>query len=76
MHLQPGHLADIINRNLAVGAALICHQTLSYGAHPEVGQAVCRGFYDAYGEDVAVIQVVNRLGGFREIPVPTEYEGE
>lgn len=71
MHLSPGRLAVIIESNVSAGAALICHSTLPYGPHPEVGQAVCRGYYDAYGDSVAVIQVVNRLGGFKEIPPPT-----
>lgn len=74
MHLGPGRLTKIIRGNLDAGAALICHKTLSYGEHPEAGQAVCRGFYDAYGEQVAAIQVVNRLGGFREIEPPGEVQ--
>lgn len=70
MRLAPGRLADILDTNRERGTALICHQTLSYGDHPEVGEALCRGFYDAYGDTIAVIQVVNRLGGFTEIPPP------
>lgn len=70
MHLRAGRLADVIAANRANGTALICHQTLRYGDHPEVGEAVCRGYYDAY-PDTPVIQVVERaLGGFREIPPP------
>lgn len=72
MHLRPGRLAALIQHNLTVGAALICHQTLSYGDHPEVGEAVCRGYYDAYGDDVNAIRVMHRLGGFHVIPAPTD----
>lgn len=56
MHLGPGRLAALVQHNLDAGAALICHQTLSYGSHPEVGEAVRRGFYDAYGDDVNSIR--------------------
>lgn len=62
MHLAPGRRA-----------ALICHQTLSYGDHPEIGEAVCRGYYDAYdayGDDVNAIRVMHRLGGFHVVPTP------
>lgn len=72
MKLAPGRLSDLIQHNLDAGAALICHQTLSYGDHPEVGEAVCRGFYDAYGDDVNAIRVMHRLGGFQEIPAPAD----
>jgi hypothetical protein len=74
MHLRPGRLAHLIQQNLDGGAALICHQTLSYGDHPEVGEAVCRGFYDAYGDDVNEIRVMERIGGFNVIPAPTKEE--
>lgn len=74
MNLAPDRLADLIQTNLDAGAALICHQTLSYGDHPEVGEAVCRGFYDAYGDEVNAIRVMHRLGGFQEIPAPAAKE--
>jgi hypothetical protein len=35
---------------------------------------VCRGYYDAYGDDVNAIRVMHRLGGFHEIPAPTKEE--
>lgn len=70
MHLGAERFRTIIRQNLDAGAAPICHQTLSYGDHPEVGEAVCRGFYDAYGDQVNAIRVVHRLGGFTEIPAP------
>ena len=63
MHLPPGQLAEIIRHNLAVGAALICHTTLSYGEHPELGESVCRGWYDRYRERTTAIQIFERLGG-------------
>lgn len=69
MRLQPGRLAGLVEHNLAVGAALICHDTLPYGERSEVGETVCRGWYDAYGPRTTSVQVFERLGGtFRLIP--------
>lgn len=71
MHLGADRLRDIIERNRAGGALLTCHATLSYGAHPEVGQAACRGFYDAYGAESAAARFAHAVfGGFDEIPDP------
>lgn len=61
MQLRPGRLANIVRHNLAVGAALICHKTLPYGDHPEIGETVCRGWFDAYGEQTGSLQIVARL---------------
>jgi hypothetical protein len=70
MHLDAGRLKDLIDSNVAAGTALTCHQTLSYGDHPEFGEAVCRGFYDAVGEGTNIIRVMHRLGGFDEVAPP------
>lgn len=72
MHLDEGRLRDLIQQHVAAGAALTCHQTLSYGKHPDFGEAVCRGFYDSVGERTNVIRVMERLGGFDEVPPPAE----
>lgn len=74
MSLRPGRLADLIASNVRAGAALTCHQTLSYGDHPEFGEAVCRGFYDAVGPRTNIIRVMERLGGFAEVPPPEKGE--
>ena len=68
MHLQPGRLADMVASTCQAEGYIICHDTLPYGAHPEVGQALCRGFYERYS--TAFIQVGDRLGWWREIPPP------
>jgi hypothetical protein len=70
MHLKPGRLTEILKHNIEHGTALICHKTLDYGEHPEIGETVCRGFYDAYGENINVIRVMHRLGGFKEVDPP------
>ncbi|PSK96148.1 hypothetical protein CLV63_11230 [Murinocardiopsis flavida] len=72
MHLDEGRLRELIQHNRAVGAALTCHTTLSYGDHPDVGPASCRGFHDAF-PDTRVFQIARRfLGGFTEVDPPGE----
>lgn len=70
MRLKEGRLAEVLRHNLRAGTALICHTT-TYGQQAE--EVVCRGYYDAYGESVNVIRVMNRLGGFDEVD-PHEQE--
>lgn len=76
MHLGPGRLRDLVRSNLDAGAVLICHQTLSYGDHPEVGEAMCRGFFDAYGPQANIVRVMERLSAitgqpwYEEVPTP------
>lgn len=73
MHLEDGRLADLVNRNISAGALLTCHSTLTYGQHPEHGEAICRGFWDGYRDKVAVTQVMERMFGpdwYVEVPPP------
>lgn len=74
MKLRAGRLADLLRTNRQNGTALICHKT-TYDQAPDLGEVVCRGFYDAYGESINVIRVMNRLGGFEEVD-PPETEGD
>lgn len=71
MHLSPGRLKDIVDRNLSVGAVLICHKT-TYRQRPE-GEVICRGFFDAYGDRVNVVRVMERVAGpewYEEVDPP------
>lgn len=71
MQLRPGALKRVVDANLATGTLLMCHTT----THGQAAETIaCRGFYDHYGPRQAVYQVVHRLGGFREVPVPGEDE--
>lgn len=58
MHLAEGRLRDLVDSNLDAGAVLTCHATLH---RDDVPEAMCRGFYDAYGEQVNVVRVMRRL---------------
>lgn len=72
MHLEPGRVAQMVRDSVAAGGAITCHKTLPYGEHPDYGEAVCRGFFDTVGERTNIIRIVNRLGGYREVPPPGE----
>jgi hypothetical protein len=74
MRLEPGRLQDITASAREADGYVICHDTLSYGEHPETGEALCRGFYDAY--QTRFTQVGDRLSWWREIPPPGLTQGE
>jgi hypothetical protein len=80
MHLRPGRLAQLIRDNCGPEAlGLVCHETLSYGPHPDFGPAFCRWFFDRFGLQANGIRCLMRLGvldgsgGFTEVDPP---EGE
>lgn len=79
MRLRSGRLADLIAENRARGTALVCHLT-TFGQRPELGEVLCRGFFDAYADEVTAVVVMRRLAAvyawqdpFVYVPVP---EGE
>jgi hypothetical protein len=61
MQLAAGRLADLVRSALADEGFIVCHQTLPYGGHEGVLQAVCRGFADRYSTQQ--LQLAERLGG-------------
>lgn len=66
MHLNPGRLADLVAENRARGTLLICHQTLDRGDDDEApgpGEALCRGYFDAYAPTTGLAQMMERLCG-------------
>lgn len=74
MRLRAGRLKSMVTEALRQGSqGIICHQTLSYGAYPGFGGALCRWFYDAYGPQSNFIRGIERIGGFTEVAPP---EGE
>lgn len=70
MHLRPGRVKQMVRDSLAGGGFITCHKTLAYGEHPDAGEAICRGFFDAHGPRSNVIRIWGRLGGFAEVPEP------
>jgi hypothetical protein len=72
MHLRPGRLRGLIDEALREGCqGIICHDTLSHGEHSDFGPALCRGFYDQYGDRSNFIRVIGRIGGFTEVHPPS-----
>lgn len=66
MHLSRGRLRQMTQEALQEGnQGVICHDTLDLSAG-----AVCRGFYDLHGYRNNFIRVIQRIGGFQEIPPP------
>jgi|SRR4051812_42412759 hypothetical protein len=70
MHLRAGRVKEMVTETLNNGATITCHDTLDYGEHPDFGEAVCRGFYDKYGPRSNLVRIMERLGGFTEVPPP------
>jgi hypothetical protein len=80
MRLRAGRVKDMVNRALADGGSIICHDSLVHredddGAEAarsyREGEAMCRGFYDAHGHRSYWVRIVERLGGFEEVPPPS-----
>lgn len=69
MHLAPGRLARILAEALPA-SFIICHETLTYGAFPNYGPAICRGFANRYGDRSWAITLLRRLGRLVEVPPP------
>ena len=75
MNLSRGRLKQISEAALREGSqGIICHDTLTYGPFPDYGGALCRGFYDSFGYRNNFIRIMERLGGFTEVPPPREQD--
>jgi hypothetical protein len=72
MHLKEGRLMKMVQDGISGGQGIICHDTLSYGRFPDYGGALCRGFYDSFGHLNNFVRIMDRLGGFEEVPCPAE----
>jgi hypothetical protein len=76
MHLRPGRVKQMVSEALREGCqGIICHDTVSYGEHPDFGGALCRGFYDAFGYRNNFVRIMERLGGFTEVDPPASLLG-
>jgi hypothetical protein len=71
MNLGPERTAALIRRAIAAGSYVVCHDTLTYGDHPDYGPAICRGFFDGYqgrSRDLLILRAARRL---TEVPPPS-----
>lgn len=71
--LRPGRVKGMVSEAIQHGnRGITCHETLSYGHHPEVGEAMCRWFYEKFGHLNNYVRIMERLGGFEEVRLPRE----
>ena len=78
MRLAAGRLADLVASNRALGTLLVCHLT-TYDQRPELGEVLCRGYFDAYADESSVAQIMRRFADsagqpdpFVSVPLPGE----
>lgn len=62
MRLADGRLADLVAVNRARGTALVCHKTLHL---PRRERVLCHGFFVAYGDSTAAVQIARRMSADR-----------
>lgn len=57
MDLSPGRVRGLVEDAIDAGTAITCHKTLI----DDRDNALCGGFYDAYSDQVPVLQIAKRL---------------
>jgi hypothetical protein len=63
MHLHEGRLKQIVEQTREDDAGnIVCHQTLD-----QKQGAICRGFYDAYGEGSMILRLARMLDAIVEV---------
>lgn len=68
MHLNPGRLKEMVDGcRSELGGNIICHQTI------DAEQAMCRGFYDNYGQDDALIRLAGLTDRIEEQAPPEHW---
>lgn len=72
MHLPPGRFKQLVEVNRENDTAFACHQTLDYGGYDVPGAAVCRGYFDAYKDEITPLMMARALDVIeeQEPPVP------
>ena len=70
MHLGPQHTAEFVRQALDRGTFVVCHQTLTYGDHPDFGPAICRGFFDAFASRSPALRLLRAFGRLTEVDPP------
>lgn len=72
MSLQPGRMKDLVESNRELDTAFACHQTIY---RPDVDEAVCRGYFDAFGDEITPLMLGKAMDLIAEDEPPTK-EGE
>lgn len=73
MSLRPGRLRELVQS--AQNSYITCHKT-TFGQHPEIGETICRGFWDVVGERSQWIRLVYRFGGPKFVDPPSTEKKE
>lgn len=72
MHLAPGRLRDLVESSREADTAFSCHQTLPYA--PGGGDmAICRGYHDAYGDEITPLRMATAFGIIAEVDPPQHH---
>jgi hypothetical protein len=64
MYLNPGRVKGMVQECLAGQGHIPCHKTLD-----EDVQAICRGFWDAYRNEIDLLRLAERIGFVKEVVV-------
>jgi hypothetical protein len=75
MHLGAEYTAAFVRQALDAGTYVVCHQTLTYGDHPEFGPAICRGFFDAYADRSPALGLLQAFSRLTEVEPPQPEAG-
>jgi hypothetical protein len=69
MTLEAGRVKGMVTDSIRDGGCIPCHKT-TYGQRDQ--EAVCRGFFDSYGERVPALAEGARLGIIEEVESAAE----
>lgn len=56
MGLRAGRVKGMVEESIESGGVITCHKTLGTDAN-----AICRGYYDSYGEVIPVLKIAAEL---------------
>jgi hypothetical protein len=71
MDLTRGRLRQLVSQALDIDGAIPCHKTVN---RDDVEPAVCRGFFDAYGDSITALKLARLMGMIAEDDPPTDWE--
>lgn len=70
MRLVPGRVKQMVETSIADDSAITCHSTLPSVAKEEGQEAICRGYWDSYGEQVLPIRLAQAMDMVTEVEPP------
>lgn len=64
MYLNPGRVKMMVDGSIGGGGAITCHKTIHEQTEQE---AVCRGFFDSYADQVPGLALARDIGIIEEV---------